>query len=324
MKIFFYNCPPAIESVNTSPGLVPHTLYYAKLVRYLKRFEVFNPHDADFFFIPLNLIKFQFSTYYPDPGVYIETLPYLHLKPHLLFASGDFGQRKKSIYENHATNRVYPDIYPWLDHRFILLAFESTDDLLPQDIATLPFVLKEGRPSPWRSFFNINKERDLLYSFVGAVSYPELSADHIRGGCLNELKDKGKKSFIGSPQEALSRYGKGQGNIITLFHRSLFSLCPAGYGRWTFRLLEALKYGAIPVVLSDGYQFPFAATIPWDKICLKVAENDLANVPSILSSMPKEAIEIYQKNRRKYIHLFSEKTIYSLITKELVLRNAYH
>lgn len=41
-----------------------------------------------------------------------------------------------------------------------------------------------------------------------------------------------------------------------LLSQSLFSICPAGAGPNTLRLWESLGVGAIPVVLSDRYEFP--------------------------------------------------------------------
>lgn len=43
-----------------------------------------------------------------------------------------------------------------------------------------------------------------------------------------------------------------------LLKESVFSLCPRGVGRHSFRLLEAMVFGSIPVILSDGYALPFA------------------------------------------------------------------
>jgi len=34
---------------------------------------------------------------------------------------------------------------------------------------------------------------------------------------------------------------------------SKFALCPRGYGKTSFRIQEALQYGAIPVYISDEY-----------------------------------------------------------------------
>lgn len=295
--------------------LEPHNLYYFKLLHFLKRFEVHSPREADYFFVPVNLIKFQFDKTFRDPKEYIESLPYLGQKPHLLFASGDFGQRKKSPYESHAPDRAYPEIYSWLDNRFTLLAFESTDDLNFQDIALLPYVLQK------RGFFSSmwpkRRTRDLLFSFVGQMSYKELSKEHIRGGRLYSLKGQ-SDTFVGSLEESRERFGKREGQFVEMFERSLFSLCPAGYGRWTFRLCEALKYGAIPVILADGYKLPFASSIPWAKISLVRPENTLLEVPNYLRSIPKKEIALYQENLRTFAPFFTEEGAHSLISKHLI------
>lgn len=39
--------------------------------------------------------------------------------------------------------------------------------------------------------------------------------------------------------------------------KSLFALCPRGYGKSSFRIQEAIEYGAIPVYVSDEFVFPY-------------------------------------------------------------------
>lgn len=319
-KIFFYSPTPEIETVNLFPDLIPHNFYYANLIRFLKKYQVTDPYQADFFFVPINLIKFQFYPHFLNPSFYVENLRYLGLKPHLIFAAGDFGQRKRSDYENHTSNRPYPNIYPWLDERFILLAFESTEDLLPQDIGMFPYLLRDERSfvpvSRWKK--NDQKtERDLVFSFVGKMSYPELPKEHIRGGRLFQLVKKRKEFFIGTPQQSLSRYGKEKGHHVRMFERSIFVLCPAGYGRWTFRLGEAIAYGAIPVLISDSYKLPFSSLIPWNEFLLSIPEKALRELPCLLRKFTKMQIQMFQDNLSKNAFFFQEEMMHQLLIIEL-------
>jgi hypothetical protein len=41
-------------------------------------------------------------------------------------------------------------------------------------------------------------------------------------------------------------------DYVDLMYDSVFALVPAGSGRHSYRYLEAMQSGAIPVILSDG------------------------------------------------------------------------
>jgi hypothetical protein len=44
--------------------------------------------------------------------------------------------------------------------------------------------------------------------------------------------------------------------------RSVFALCPRGYGKSSFRIAEAIHYGAVPVYVSDEFVFPYNILYP--------------------------------------------------------------
>lgn len=46
-----------------------------------------------------------------------------------------------------------------------------------------------------------------------------------------------------------------------------------GDQRWSYRLLEVVCSGAIPLIMSDGLSLPFEHTVPWDRIALRHPEN---------------------------------------------------
>lgn len=53
--------------------------------------------------------------------------------------------------------------------------------------------------------------------------------------------------------------------------RSLFTLCPRGLGRASFRFYEALSVSSIPVYIWDDREWlPFADRIPWGDIIVSI------------------------------------------------------
>lgn len=72
--------------------------------------------------------------------------------------------------------------------------------------------------------------------------------------------------------------------------RAIFCLCPLGWAPWSPRLVEAVVFGCIPVIIADDIVLPFADAIPWEEIGMFVAEEDVPKLDTILTSIPPEVI----------------------------------
>lgn len=70
--------------------------------------------------------------------------------------------------------------------------------------------------------------------------------------------------------------------------RAVFCLCPLGWAPWSPRLVEAVVFGCIPVIIADDIVLPFADAIPWEEIGVFVAEEDVPKLDTILTSIPTE------------------------------------
>ncbi len=294
LQLFWYDPLPHVEAI----GLEPARQYYAVFIDFLRRLNTTrDPSQADYFVVHINLIFWQTANQHPP--INDSTLPHLATQSggqrHLLLSFGDFCQRHHNCrWDFTGGGRAYKVPYRWLDSRFSLLTFQSCDDLLPGiDWPFWPFVLKDQRTRP------DPPTRDLLYSFAGSMNYwYALPPTHIRGGRLVRLQKlvaNRTDVFIGETTDATARYGATDGNHIYLFQRSVFVLCPAGFGRWTFRQAEAVLYGAIPVFIADGYIKPYADRINWDALSLTIAERDLDQTDSILRAISPQRIAAYQR-----------------------------
>lgn len=77
--------------------------------------------------------------------------------------------------------------------------------------------------------------------------------------------------------------------------RAIFCLCPLGWAPWSPRLVEAVVFGCIPVIIADDIVLPFADVIPWREIGVFVAENDVPKLDTILTSL--SATEVLKKQK---------------------------
>ena len=54
--------------------------------------------------------------------------------------------------------------------------------------------------------------------------------------------------------------------FVELMSRSVFALCPRGYGRTSYRMYEALQLGCIPVYIHDEPWLPYADELDWRRV----------------------------------------------------------
>ena len=97
-----------------------------------------------------------------------------------------------------------------------------------------------------------------------------------------------------------------------------FALVVIGQGRHTYRLLESLAAGAVPVIISDDWVLPFHEEISWSTCAVFVLQRRVLDVPRILRAISDEEVE---KRETACAHIqdsyFSEWTYASAATSML-------
>ena len=69
-----------------------------------------------------------------------------------------------------------------------------------------------------------------------------------------------------------------------------FCLVPRGRRLGSYRFLEALQSGCIPVLLSNGWILPFAEKIDWQKAAVIADERLLTLIPTIIREFSHEEV----------------------------------
>ncbi|KAL6524079.1 hypothetical protein OROMI_031174 [Orobanche minor] len=97
---------------------------------------------------------------------------------------------------------------------------------------------------------------------------------------------------------------KGQKPIyIQYMKNSRYCIHAKGYGPHTPRVMEAIFYECVPVIISDNYVPPFFETLNWESFAVFVMEKDIPNLKNILLSISERRyLEMHERVRQVQKH----------------------
>jgi hypothetical protein len=76
-----------------------------------------------------------------------------------------------------------------------------------------------------------------------------------------------------------------------LMARSVFSLCPRGLGRASYRLYEALSVSSIPIYIWDDLPWlPYAGELPWDEFSISLPIDEIGSLPERISRWSEKKV----------------------------------
>lgn len=67
---------------------------------------------------------------------------------------------------------------------------------------------------------------------------------------------------------------------------SRFCICPMGYEVNSPRIVEAIYYECVPVIIADNFVLPFEEVLDWSAFSVVIAEKDIADLKNILMAIP--------------------------------------
>ncbi|MCC5637253.1 glycosyltransferase family 47 protein [Nostoc sp. CHAB 5844] len=185
-----------------------------------------------------------------------------------------------------------PGLYSSIEQRYFDPARIRSCHYLSTHITKIPFKLL-----PYA-------KKDLLFSFVGSVYTHPIRAEivkiiHPRGLC-HDVSQGGQVLWY-QQQGAFSKYIIDYAELMS---RSRFVLCPRGVGTSSIRLFEAMECGAVPVIISDSWIPPTGPN--WEKFSLRIPENQIAEIPSIIESYEHRSEEMGQLARQAWENWFAD------------------
>ncbi|KAG8178127.1 hypothetical protein JTE90_025241 [Oedothorax gibbosus] len=80
-----------------------------------------------------------------------------------------------------------------------------------------------------------------------------------------------------------------------LLQNATFCLVPRGRRLGSFRFLEAIQAGCVPVLLSNGWELPFSDVLDWSKAAVTADERLLLQVPDMIRSLPATRVHAFRQ-----------------------------
>ncbi|KAI3954976.1 hypothetical protein MKW98_004979 [Papaver atlanticum] len=85
-------------------------------------------------------------------------------------------------------------------------------------------------------------------------------------------------------------------NYIQRMKTSKYCISAKGYEVASPRVVEAIFFDCVPVIISDKYVLPFFEVLDWESFAVFVAEKDISNLKEILLAIPEEKyIEMHKR-----------------------------
>lgn len=165
-------------------------------------------------------------------------------------------------------------------------------------------------------------QRTILASFQGVNSHPvrrALAAIGDGGRIVVNLVPR--ENYVGKLDAASKQ---GDPTYEALLANSVFAFVPRGDALFSYRLLEVMSFGCIPIILSDGWVLPFDRTIDWYRCSIRVHADAIERIPHILQDFSKDEISARQEAVRQVYQdkLSSLTAIVKTLLGELELFNS--
>ena len=100
-------------------------------------------------------------------------------------------------------------------------------------------------------------------------------------------------------------------------------MTPRGRRLGSYRFLESLQAGCIPVLLSNGWELPFSEVIDWSKALIQGDERLLTEIPSVVRSYSKEQI-LAMKQQTLFLWEAYFSSVEKIMLTTLEVRNSFH
>lgn len=163
-------------------------------------------------------------------------------------------------------------------------------------------------------------EPDLLWSFVGTLSnHPvrgRLAAVTDERGLVRDTQTWNDRLRWGWGRQYRSEGQQAFSEFASVLGRSSFVLCPRGRGPGSIRLFEAMQAERCPVIIADDWLAP--PFVDWEACSIRIAEEDVDDLPAILREREGEARRLGEEARRVWARRYAPRHQFETLVRSCV------
>lgn len=280
---------PHLQGIYSSEG------WFMKLMEENREFVTRDPEKAHLFYLPYSVRQLQWALYVPNSHNIRPLSIFLRDHVNMLAAKYPFWNR------SHGSDHFLVACHDW--GPYTLNAHEelrrnTIKALCNADISEGIFI--EGKDvslpettikNPTRPLRNLGgkrvSQRPILAFFAGNMH------GRVRPKLLKFWGDKDDDMRIYGPlPKRVSRTMSYPDHMKS----SKYCICPMGYEVNSPRIVEAIYYECVPVIIADYFALPFSEVLNWNAFSVVVAEKDIPRLKEILLEIPLKRYLVMQSN----------------------------
>ncbi|MED6173435.1 hypothetical protein PIB30_059357 [Stylosanthes scabra] len=267
---------PFLTGIYASEG------WFMKQMEAYKRFITNDPKTAHLFYLPFSSRQLVSTLYVKDSHSHKNLIQYLHNYVELIAGKHPFWNRTGGADHFLVSCHDWAPSETKVDMSNCIRALCNADVkegfFFGKDVS-LPETNVRTDKNPTRDLGGKSaSKRKTLAFFAGKMH------GYVRPILLQhwENKDPDMKIFGKLPNY------KGDRNYIEYMKSSKYCICAKGYEVNSPRVVEAIFYECVPVIISDNFVPPFLEALNWETFSVTVLEKDIPNLKSILLSIPEK------------------------------------
>ncbi|XP_062029210.1 probable glycosyltransferase At5g03795 [Rosa rugosa] len=280
---------PHLNGIYASEG------WFMRLMEGNRQFVTRDPEKAHLFYLPYSMRQLELKLYVPGSHQikplaiflrdYVNMIagkyPFwnrTHGTDHFLVACHDWGPYTLTQHEELANNTI----------KALCNADTSEGVFVAGKDVSLPETNIRNPRVPLRNIGGLRvSQRPLLAFFAGHMH------GRVRPILLKYWRDKHEDMKIYGPLP--SRISRKM-SYIQHMKSSKFCICPMGYEVNSPRIIEAIYYECVPVIIADNFPPPLSDVLDWSKFSVIVAEKDIPKLREILLAIPMRRYMAMQTN----------------------------
>ncbi|XP_057423858.1 probable glycosyltransferase At3g07620 [Lotus japonicus] len=267
---------PFLTGIYASEG------WFMKLMEANKRFVTNDPNKAHLFYLPFSSRLLEETLYVKDSHSRDNLVQYLHDYVDLIAGKHPFWNR------TGGADHFLVGCHDWAPAETRERLANCIRALCNADVkegfvfgkdASLPETNVHNALNPTRDVggYPASKKKTLAF-FAGKMH------GYVRPILLQHWENKDPDMKISGK---LPR-SKGNKNYIQYMKSSKYCICARGYEVNSPRVVEAIFYECVPVIISDNFVPPFFEVLNWESFAVIILEKDIPNLKNILLSIPKK------------------------------------